>query len=169
MLEYTDLGGIGIGCNIAVGHPVLQSENGRLHLRMPKSVAYIAVVICCCYLTVSCTSRWLSFHHHKVVCRSQLQVSAVAFSSAYKGVFKLWSSLNNLRSSLNNILTRVIFVRVACGSRITPAPYEKAQASEEICKRAAHPGSKLNQKKSVVLDVPVRVHACMYVGAACHP
>ena len=33
------------------------------------------------------------------------------------------------------------------GSRITPAPYEKAQASEEICKRAAHPSSKLNQKK----------------------
>ena len=52
------------------------------------------------------------------------------------------------------------------GSRITPAPYEKAQASEEICKRAAHPGSKLNQENVVlvvVLDVPVRVHACMYV------
>ena len=49
------------------------------------------------------------------------------------------------------------------GSRITPAPYEKAQASEEICKRVAHPGSKLNQKKSVALDVPLRVHACMYV------
>ena len=32
---------------------------------------------------------------------------------------------------------------VARGSKITPAPYEKAQASEEICKRAAHPGSKL--------------------------
>ena len=31
--------------------------------------------------------------------------------------------------------------------RMTPAPYEKAQASEEICQRAAHPGSKLNQKK----------------------
>ena len=34
---------------------------------------------------------------------------------------------------------------LACGSagvsRITPAPYEKAQASEEICKRAAHPSS----------------------------
>ena len=28
------------------------------------------------------------------------------------------------------------------GSRITPAPYEKPQASEEICKRAAHPSSK---------------------------
>ena len=48
------------------------------------------------------------------------------------------------------------------GFRITPAPYEKAQASEVICKRAAHPGSKLNQKK-FVLDVPVRVYACMYV------
>ena len=33
------------------------------------------------------------------------------------------------------------------GSRITPAPYEKAQASDLICKRAAHPGSELNQKK----------------------
>ena len=29
-------------------------------------------------------------------------------------------------------------------SRITPAPYEKAQAFEEICKRAAHPSSKLD-------------------------
>ena len=42
------------------------------------------------------------------------------------------------------------------GSRITPAPYEKAQASdEEICKRAAHPSSKLNQKKCRV--------ACAYL------
>ena len=47
--------------------------------------------------------------------------------------------------------------------RITPAPYKKAQASEVICKRAAHPGSKLNQK-NVVLNVPVRVYACMYVS-----
>ena len=30
------------------------------------------------------------------------------------------------------------------GSTITPAPYEKAQAFEEICKRAAHPSSKLD-------------------------
>ena len=34
--------------------------------------------------------------------------------------------------------------------RITPAPYEKAQASDGICKRAAHPGTKLNQKNVVV-------------------
>ena len=38
--------------------------------------------------------------------------------------------------------------------RLTPAPYEKAQASDVICKRAAQ-GSELN----VVLDVPV----CMLV------
>ena len=35
------------------------------------------------------------------------------------------------------IPTQAILVRAACGSRITPEPYEKAQASEEICKRAA--------------------------------
>ena len=28
----------------------------------------------------------------------------------------------------------------ASGLRLTPAPYEKAQASDVICKRAAHPG-----------------------------
>ena len=42
------------------------------------------------------------------------------------------------------------------GSRITPAPYEKAQASDVICKRAAHPGSELNQKKCRV------GRACVY-------
>ena len=54
---------------------------------------------------------------------------------------------------------------VARGSRITPAPYEKAQASEEICKRAAHPSSKLNQKKCRVACacLRVRAYACMYV------
>ena len=54
--------------------------------------------------------------------------------------------------------------------RITPAPYEKAQASEEIRKSAAHPGSKLNQKKccvgrACVYSMLVR----MYVGAALPP
>ena len=37
--------------------------------------------------------------------------------------------------------------------RLTPAPYEKAQASDVICERAAHPGSELDQK-NVVLNVP---------------
>ena len=57
------------------------------------------------------------------------------------------------------------------------APHEKAQASDEIYKRAAHPGSKLNQKKCRVgracSRVCVRTHACMYVymyvGAALPP
>ena len=50
-------------------------------------------------------------------------------------------------------------------SRITPAPYEKAQASEEICKRAAHPSSKLNQKKcrGACACLCVSMPACMYV------
>ena len=55
----------------------------------------------------------------------------------------------------------VVCMCVARGSRITPVPNEKAQASDGICKRAAHLGSKLNQK-NVVLDAPVRVYACMY-------
>ena len=32
------------------------------------------------------------------------------------------------------------------GSSLTPAPYEKAQASDVICKRAARPSSGLNKK-----------------------
>ena len=73
---------------------------------------------------------------------------------------------------------------VTRGSRITPAPYEKAQASEEICKRAAHPGSKLNQKNcrggracacvclhaTYVCGLPkemdIELFQPMYVGAA---
>ena len=58
------------------------------------------------------------------------------------------------------------FHYVAWRSRITPAPYEKAQASdEEICKRAAHPSSKLNQKKCRVACACLceSMLACMYV------
>ena len=71
---------------------------------------------------------------------------------------------NYVWSSLNHLLTHVILVRVACGSRITPEPYEKAQASDEICKRAAHLGSKLNQKNVVV----GRVCACACVHVWMH-
>ena len=69
----------------------------------------------------------------------------------------------NCGRPLNHLLMHVILVRVACGSRITPAPYEKAQASEEICKRAAHPSSKLNQKKCRVACacLCVSMPACM--------
>ena len=50
------------------------------------------------------------------------------------------------------------------GFRITPASYDKAQASEEICKRAAHPGSKINRKKCRVgrACACVCLHVCMY-------
>ena len=104
---------------------------------------------------------WLSFPHSirpDLLMLYLLYILRLRHHKAFKA-----SKAFNYRRALNHLLTHVILVRVACGSRITPAPYEKAQASEEICKRAAHPGSKLNQKKSVVLDVPVRVHACMYV------
>ena len=40
-------------------------------------------------------------------------------------------------------------------SSLTPAPYEKAQASDVICKRAAHPGSGLI-RKNVVFYVRAR-------------
>ena len=50
------------------------------------------------------------------------------------------------------------------GSRITPAPYEKAQASDGICKRAAHSGSELNQKNVVV----GRACACVCVHVWMH-
>ena len=54
--------------------------------------------------------------------------------------------------------------RQAACFRITPAPYEKAQVSEEICKRAAHPGSKLNQKKvSCWTCLCVCMPACIYI------
>ena len=43
------------------------------------------------------------------------------------------------------------------GFRITPAPYEKAQASDGICKRAAHPGSTLNQKNVVCKHLGLNV------------
>ena len=65
------------------------------------------------------------------------------------------------------LATHVTLLEVwQCGSRITPAPYEKAQASdEEICKRAAHPSSKLNQKKCRVACACLceSMLACMYV------
>ena len=95
---------------------------------------------------------------------------------------------------LDTLATNVtLFQGWQCGSRIKPAPYErereitsptsfeKAQASEVICKRAAHPGSKLNQKKCrvgracacVCLHVywshmPLCLHVCM-LEPLCHP
>ncbi len=35
-------------------------------------------------------------------------------------------------TGMHHLLTHVILVRVACGSKLTPAPYEKAQTSEEM-------------------------------------
>lgn len=40
--------------------------------------------------------------------------------------------------------------------RMTPAPYEKAQAFDVICKRAAHPGSKIKSEGNVVLKAQPR-------------
>ena len=40
-----------------------------------------------------------------------------------------------------NAATRVLQHRSVAASRSTPAPYEKAQASDVICKRAARPSS----------------------------
>ena len=53
----------------------------------------------------------------------------------------------------------------ACGSRMTPAPYDQAQASEEICKRAAHPGSKSNRKICSVgrACACVCLHICVHM------
>ena len=45
---------------------------------------------------------------------------------------------------------------------LTPAPYEKAQASDVICKRAAHPNSGLNQKDCRVCWTCVYMHVCMH-------
>ena len=45
---------------------------------------------------------------------------------------------------------------------LTPAPYEKAQASDVICKRAAHSGSGLDEKECRVLRAYKCVYACMY-------
>ena len=60
--------------------------------------------------------------------------------------------------------------RAACGSRTTPAPYEKAQAFDVICKRAAHTGSESNQKKCRVgrACAYAGMHVCM-LEPLCHP
>ena len=76
-------------------------------------------------------------------------------------------------TSENRRLDLLLPLGTSTGSRITPAPYEKAQASdEEICKRAAHPSSKLNQKnRNVVLHVRacacLCLHVCMYMLHTC--
>ena len=58
----------------------------------------------------------------------------------------------------------VTLFEVAQGSSLIPAPYDKAQASYVICKRAAHPGSGLNQKECRVgRAYSACVYACMYV------
>ena len=51
---------------------------------------------------------------------------------------KFWYLFLTSADLSSRIFLLAIFIN---GSRRTPAPYEKAQASEVICKRAAHPGS----------------------------
>ena len=60
-------------------------------------------------------------------------------------------------------LVCVILVRVACGSRIALGPYEKAQASEEKCKRAAHPQQIKSDKLLCWTCLCVCMPACKYV------
>ena len=50
---------------------------------------------------------------------------------------------------------RVLLFQPNFSSSSTPAPYEKAQEYDVICKRAAHPGNGLSQKKCLPTSAPM--------------
>ena len=55
-------------------------------------------------------------------------------------------------------------VDVLPSSRITPAPYEKAQASEENMQACGSSEQQIkSEEMSCCMCVPVRVYACIYV------
>ena len=72
----------------------------------------------------------------------------------------IWQSRHMHACTAGLFLQNHLHLLARCLS-LTPAPYEKAQASYVICKRAAHPDSGLNQKECRVGRACV--HACMYV------